>query len=385
LPNKGFLIQILIINVEEAQTLTTSMPFKSVNIYTSDLKLDIMNRTEEIVIAGGGPAGAYCAYELARQGFDPVILDHSYPREKPCGGGILPYVLKMFPFLEEFRSLGFSFGNFRIISCINTEAISKGLENGFCVSRKLFDKKLLDMAIQSGARFSKEKVIDVRNTQGKWKIRTDKAILSSKILVGADGVNSIVRRRTVGHISAKNLALAIGYLTPTVSKDQATIKFLTEIPGYIWVFPGRNYANIGVGSDLQYGNQLKLHLDSFINSNFPQINITSRYAAMLPSATEPNFFTLPCCGENWLLIGDAAGHVDPISGGGILYALWGGKLAAQAIMKNDLKAFDESWRKEYGVNLLERCKNKEAFYDPLKSTMALLAGLANNTYFWPTT
>jgi geranylgeranyl reductase family protein len=343
-----------------------------------------MSRTEEMVIVGGGPAGAYCAYELARQGFDPIILDHSYPREKPCGGGILPYAVNKFPFLEKFRSIGFSFADIRIISCINTEALSKGLENGFSVPRRLFDKELLNMAIQAGARFSKDKVMDVRNTQGKWKIRTDKTIFLSNILVGADGVNSIVRRKTIGHISAKNLALAMGYLTTPVSKDQATIKFLAEIPGYIWVFPGRNYANIGVGSNLQYGNQLKQLLDCFIKSYYPEINVNSRFAAMLPSATEPNFFNLQCCGENWLLIGDAAGHVDPISGGGILYALWGGKLAAQAIKSNDLKSYDALWRREYGVNLVERCKNKEAFYDPLKSTMALLVGLANNTYFWLT-
>ena len=104
---------------------------------------------------------------------------------------------------------------------------------------------------------------------------------------------------------------------------------------------------------------------------------------MLPSASNPDFFDLPCAGGNWILIGDAAGHVDPISGGGILYALWGAKLAAQVIESRDLKSFNRMWRDEYGTILEERCRNKEAFYDPVKSTVSLFIGLANKTYFWP--
>ena len=92
---------------------------------------------------------------------------------------------------------------------------------------------------------------------------------------------------------------------------------------------------------------------------------------MLPSASDPNFFKLPCAGSNWILIGDAAGHVDPISGGGILYALWGGELAAQAIVNNNPKLFDNSWKKAYGEILRNNCKRKKDYYDPVKSTLSI--------------
>ena len=347
--------------------------------------MTIMKCVEDVVIVGGGPAGSYCAFNLARQGIKPVILDHSHPREKPCGGGISPAVLKKFPFVEKFRSRGFTFGNFKIISCIDTQVMTKSLQNGFCISRKCFDQGLLDMAIQNGAKLVKEKVLDVQQKGKIWNVKTNKMTFSTKVLVGADGVNSIVRRKTVGPISAENLGLTFGYFTTSLEKDNATIKFLAEIPGYIWVFPGRDYSNIGVGSELKHGRMLKNLLDAFINSHFPGIRIISRYAAMLPSASNFKFFKLRCAGGNWIVIGDAAGHVDPISGGGILYALWGGKLAAQAIEINDLKSFDKTWKKEYGGFLEERCKNKEAFYDPLKSTISLLLGLMNKTYFQPPT
>jgi geranylgeranyl reductase len=342
-----------------------------------------MKRVEEVAIVGGGPAGAYCAFNLARQGIKLLIFDHSHPREKPCGGGISPPVLKKFPFVEKFRSSGFTFGNFRIITCIDTQVMTKSLENGFCISRKILDQGILEMAVQSGAKLVKEKVLDVREKGKIWNIVTNKTMFSTKVLVGADGVNSIVRRRTVGPISKENLALTFGYFATSLKKENATIKYLAEIPGYIWVFPGKNYSNIGIGSEINHGSMLKSLLDIFINSHFPDIKIISRYAAMLPSASNPNFFRLTCSGANWILVGDAAGHVDPISGGGILYALWGGELAAQAIENNKPKSFDRCWKEAYGRFLEEQCKNKEAFYDPVKSTLSIFRGLFNKSYSLP--
>ncbi len=343
-----------------------------------------MEPTEDIGIVGGGPAGAYCAYELAKQGLKPVIFDHSHPREKPCGGGISPPLIAKFPFVEEFRQKGLTFGQFKIISCIDTEVMTKGLENGFSISRRYSDQQILDMATQNGAKLIKEKIIDIKKTDNAWVLKSDRSTFSTRLLVGADGVNSIVRRKTVGPITKENLAITFGYLATGLQNGKATIKFLAEIPGYIWVFPGKDYSNIGVGSELKYGSMLKPLLDAFIESHCAEIKIASRYATCLPSASNPEFFKLPCAGKDWIIIGDAAGHVDPISGGGILYALWGAKLAAEAIKNNNLESFDGLWRNAYGKFFEERCKNKDAFYDPLKSTLAILTGLANKTYFWPT-
>jgi flavin-dependent dehydrogenase len=74
-----------------------------------------MKVCEDVAIVGGGPAGAYCAFELAKQGINATVFDHSYPREKPCGGGISPPTIEKFPFVERFRSMGSTFSDFRII------------------------------------------------------------------------------------------------------------------------------------------------------------------------------------------------------------------------------------------------------------------------------
>jgi digeranylgeranylglycerophospholipid reductase len=343
-----------------------------------------MEHSEDIVIVGAGPAGAYCALELSKQGKRPVIFDHSHPREKPCGGGISPPVLKKFPFLERFRSQGLTFGSFRIISCTNFQVITNSFKDGFCISRKFLDKGILNLAIQNGAKLIKEKVIEVQKKGRYWKVKTNIRQVKTKILVGADGVNSIVRRKTIGKISSENLALTFGYCVSKIKKEDATIKFLSEIPGYIWIFPGRNYSKIGIGGEIKYGGKiLKRILDEFINTYCPQIKVISSYAAMLPSANNLKFFKSACAGDDWILIGDAAGHVDPISGGGILYALWGGVLAAQAIKDNDPLSFDKKWRKEYAKSLVENCKNKLSFYDPLDSNISLAYGLAKNKFLWP--
>jgi geranylgeranyl reductase family protein len=338
----------------------------------------------EVAVVGGGPAGAFCALELAKRGIYATIFDHSHPREKPCAGGITAQVIKNFPFLETFRSKGFAVSDLRIISYNGIQVVTKKKIYDFCVSRMLFDQGILNLALEKGSKLVTEKVLDVKKTRSGWKIRTNKEFHFAKILVGADGVNSIVRRNTVGSISKENLALTFGYRAIIDENVQATIKFLSETQGYIWVFPGNGYVNIGIAGELNRGCMLKKLLDDFVHSHYSGIEITSKYAALLPSAETPEFFSLPCSGKNWVLIGDAAGHVDPTTGEGIFYALSGGRLAALAIKENNANSFDDKWRKEYGQTLVRSANKKKDFYDPVWSTISILFGLANKTFVKPT-
>ena len=117
---------------------------------------------------------------------------------------------------------------------------------------------------------------------------------------------------------------------------------------------------------MKYGNILKCILDKFLKVRYPKIQILSRYASLLPCAKRTKFFKNSCAGNNFILVGDAAGHVDPIWGEGILYAIWSGKLAAEAIYQNNLELFDRFWKKEYGSYLMECSKNRENFYNPVR-------------------
>jgi menaquinone-9 beta-reductase len=318
----------------------------------------------EVAVVGGGPAGAYCALQLAQRGICATVFDASHPREKACGGGISAYTLEKFPFLERFRQYGGSPKSLKLISCTDRTLLVEN-DGGFNISRRILDQGILDLALNAGCKLVRERVLSVDKVADTWAITTSKRVLTAKIVVGADGVQSVVRAKTVGPISPQNLAITYGYLVTGVEQEPTTIKYLAEVPGYIWNFPRGDHSCIGVGSELQFGSQLKTLLDKFISTHYPRAKFLSKFAALIPAANTPAFFELPCVGPDWLLAGDAAGHVDPITGGGLLYALWSGKLAAEAIAKDDLTLYDRCWRDQYGSYLLHQClQRKEFFYAP---------------------
>ena len=163
-----------------------------------------MGKIEEVAIVGGD-LGTYCACELAMLGVKPVIFDGSFPREKICAGGISPALLEKFPFVEKYRSKAQTFGKFKVISCVGTELEMTGMKGGFCIQRQIFDQGILEMAISQGALHVKEDVVNVQKSSSGWDIYTERNCYSAKIIVGADGVNSLVRRKTVGKFLQRTL------------------------------------------------------------------------------------------------------------------------------------------------------------------------------------
>ena len=356
-----------------------------------------MEKCENVVIIGGGPAGTNCAIELAKKGIYATIFDHSHPREKPCGGGISSKVIKEFPFIKKFSSKGNIPLKARIISSPpqNQQFIVTGNQNrSFIITRQYLDDALLSLALKSGAKLIQEKVIGIKqNRSNLWQIRTGFRSFKARIVVGADGVTSLVRRRTLGknmtnieyaQVHRKNLALTFGYIISGGESDLPTIRFLGKIPdtnkdfpGYIWVLPRLENSSIGIGSELTYGGRLlKKLLDEFILYYYPHIKRISTFAWMLPSVKDPDFFNKPCAGKDWLLVGDAAWHVDPIHGEGIYYALLSAKLAAKAITNEDLISYDKAWRDAYGDQFNRSCMNKKWFYSPLGKAASIFKAKA---------
>jgi flavin-dependent dehydrogenase len=102
---------------------------------------------------------------------------------------------------------------------------------------------------------------------------------------------------------------------------------------------------------------------------------TSRYGALIPAVRDPAFYDMPCSGTNWVLIGDAAGHVDPLLGEGIRYAIWSADLAAQAIANGGPARFELLWRKAYCEDLVKACRLVGFVYNPrvLELAVALVS------------
>ncbi|MDH7516925.1 MAG: NAD(P)/FAD-dependent oxidoreductase [Candidatus Thermoplasmatota archaeon] len=321
-------------------------------------------KIEDIIIVGGGPAGSYLGWLLAKNGLHPIIFDHSHPREKPCGGGISVLALEKFPFLNDVpepKNLDFDFG---LISPTGISVMTSGKKGSWSLSRLILDKYILDKAIEYGCRLIPERVINVKIKENVWHIKTREAEYQAKIIIGADGVNSIVRKKILGPIPKEHLGLCYGCFATSDKKEPTSVKFLKNKQGYAWCFPRHDHLSIGVGTSSLKTKDIKKIFKEFQTTYYPKIKILSTWGATIPNIKNDDFFKLPCSGENWILIGDAAGHVDSATGEGITYALWSAELAAKAIIENDPKSFDRLWRNAYGNMLAESCKMREIFYNP---------------------
>ena len=209
------------------------------------------------------------------------------------------------------------------------------------------------MAVNEGADLIEEKVIGLERKYRWWKVRTQKQSYAVKTLVGADGVHSMVRRNIIGSLSKRDKGLCCGYFVKGLENENVTIKFLPYRNGYMWMIPRGEDTSIGIGSSEIFGyHELKNDLDAFVRKFWPHAEKTSAWTALIPNIKDSKTFRNQIAGLNWILIGDAAGHVNSITGSGIIYALLDGELAAKLIVEGHPELFNKLWIETYGQPLL---------------------------------
>jgi len=344
----------------------------------------------EVGIVGAGVGGSCCAQVLGKEGIKVAIFDHSHPREKPCGGLIDDRVVDEFNIPGELleREVRWTLAErfrFRVKLLIEPP--------GFIVSRKTFDSYLLQRALNNrSVTFFDEKVNQIIKGENDWILRTSKGrSVKVRVLIGADGCPSLVRKNVFRSIPPQFLARTVGYDFPCSSKyvENTFAKNTIEVyyshkymqkGGFIWIFPKRTSINVGIGC-LETGKRLKQSLDKFISSHpagKPLKLLEGHFFAhLVPTIWKKDFFDLPCSGTNWALIGDAAGHVFPIGGMGIYYAMKGGMLCGSAVLDGDLHLFEKYWRKEYGDELYYGAENVLKYYGSLGLVYWLVAIFEN--------
>jgi geranylgeranyl reductase family protein len=319
---------------------------------------------QTIAIIGAGPAGSMLAYKLASSGRRIHFFDHRAPWEKPCGGMLSAATIDANPELQHYPYPLRRCQEMVHISPRNDrKRIPVELPN-YVVSRCDLNRFLLGMAESSGAQLYQKKVLHISQNIKQWVIEFDGGRQNADIIIGADGANSIVRKITVGKFPRAHLSLTCGYILKGLPDDQYISKFL-DIEGYIWVYSRTDHASAGIGASLGSisGRDLFKKLDDFLRKNYSEFKIREKYAALIPTVSDENFFDRSCGGNNWLLIGDAAGHVDPVVGEGIHYAFESAKAAAHAISSGDICTYDTLWRDRYG----ERLKQRAAFKHKLSN------------------
>ncbi len=335
----------------------------------------------DLLVVGAGPAGSASAAWAARAGIDTLLLDAAeFPRDKPCGDGLTPRAiaeldaLGLAPWLEgRARNRGLRAAGFGQLLYLPWPGGSLP-DYGGAAPRLELDHAIRQVALDAGAEpLDGVRAVDVER-DGSGRVtgvvvkRSDATeTIRCRRLVVADGARSQLGR-ALGREWHRDTAYggaARGYIKSGRSDDEWISSHLELrddadriLSGYGWIFPlGDGEVNIGVGTlatakrpaDINLRSLLNYYADTQREDWELQDDVRAPWSALLPMGGAVS----GVAGPNWLLVGDAAGCVNPLNGEGIDYGLETGHLAAQ-VMSSRGSSYDLStiWpgllRERYG-------------------------------------
>jgi geranylgeranyl reductase family protein len=340
----------------------------------------------DVIIVGAGPAGSALAIQLARRGYETLLLEKDrFPRDKVCGDFVSPRGLL---FLRELGCLADveAEGCVRIRKStvyLNGRKLSEGYlphlpdhpAYGYAVPRERLDEIIFRRAQAAGASTVERcRVIDLEHRAGAVRIVANvdgtTQAFDAHVIVGADGAQSTVAR--IAGLAMQDhryvLASMRSYCTG-LSLEETILSFEEEFfPGFAWIFPiDESRANVGVGMVSEPltrgGTRLRQFYDKFC-SFIDELARAQGRVAEISRATGWPIKTYGGARENYfergLLIGEAACLVDPISGEGIPLALESALLAADVIDEifedgdfsaTSLSRYETVWRDRYDPDL----------------------------------
>ncbi len=321
-------------------------------------------------IVGAGISGLYLASLLGEQGYEVVLYDPRAPWEKPCGGGITYRTYSAFPILDGFRQQCLAVHNMRMIAPDGEDCTVSYPDPILIASRQDLGAYLLEsLGSKESVELIRANVDRVVPQDRGWLLCAGDSRYACDVLVGADGVNSLVRRTLSGRFAREETTLAVGYWVEGASEEpEVVIGFLSGLSGYIWVFPRKDHLSAGIAARVgeAAGKKLFAYLDGFLKQNLTgfEKRHRTRYSALIPSLSGQGFSANRICGENWALTGDAAGFVDPLTGEGIYYAFRSAELLFEALSSGRLMAYEEACRRDIVPELDCASSYVHRFYDP---------------------
>jgi geranylgeranyl reductase family protein len=345
----------------------------------------------DLIIVGAGPAGATAAIYARRHGLKTLLIDKArFPRDKICGdalGGKSVHILRELGLLESVRQLPGTrvntivFGSAKHVEArIDlTRSRRKEFSTGFVIRRRIFDAFLVEHA-RSAADTCMEgfKVDDVLiedgrvcGVRGRQEGQRGALEFRGNIVLGADGYKSVIARKMGLYdpdLKHWTVALRQYYANVNGLTDRVEIHYLGSVlPGYFWIFPlERGYANVGIGMVAKAMKHERVNLREVLNRAIQSPHFRHRFVGATPCEI-PRGWNLPegskhrkNHGAGFLLLGDAAGVIDPFTGEGIANAMYSARCAVEAaraahdagdFSEASLARYDRTWWQEIGDEL----------------------------------
>ena len=288
----------------------------------------------DVAIVGAGPAGTTAARFLAKKGFNVIIAEKKQvPKEKICGGSLTPRVFERFADLRcKMKELvvSTSYG-----ACLYPPSMKNNLHYAttspaaFMVLRKKFDYSLLHMAMDYGAELVNNRVRSlVIKPHVAQILLDDNTIIESKVVIGADGVGSVVAKETGLSPVLDHEKFALCGVSELEIGEKAVEAYMGERRlihlffgfdntfGYAWLFPKRSCVNLGLGGILDKTKDVKGSFTKFVG--------ILKEKELIPKNVQPKNFSTALVSvggpvektyaDRVVLCGDAAGFVHPLTG-----------------------------------------------------------------------
>lgn len=321
----------------------------------------------DVAVIGAGPAGAVAARDLARSGAGVALVDGSHPREKACGGGVTSRALELIG--------DATIADGQAIDAVTFEAGGRSARVALpdrdplrIFAREAFDAALLDRAIAAGAHHVRARAIGIERAGPRWSIETGTGRIEATWLLGADGPAGVVRKHVLRPFERRQLSIAAGSYVSGIDTGEIVIGFIDRPRGYLWSFPRPGHLAVGTCAQADETTTVAMHAvtDRWLDAYPPAAGLPRRrYAWPIPSLAARDVDAEQPSGDGWMLLGDAAGLVDPITREGIFFALRSGMLAAAALQTTSpAKAYADAVRDELHGELRRAARLKAGFFRP---------------------